>query len=111
MLHAENGTHGESEGDEETDDDLMDKISSSPSIDDGGYPLFLSPQKSGQAQCENGQAEDKALPLPQRQAQDFQNLVDTCANLQSLPPGHNSAHSCAASDKFKQDGGDPVSSP
>lgn len=31
------------------DDDLMDKISSSPSIDDGGYPLSLSPSCSSRS--------------------------------------------------------------
>ncbi len=35
------GDLGDVDGDDGMDDDLMDKISSSPSIDDGGYPLPL----------------------------------------------------------------------
>ena len=35
----EDGEMGEAEGEDSLDDDMMDKISSSPSIDDGGYPL------------------------------------------------------------------------
>lgn len=43
--HGENGLDGEigeNEGDDVLDDDMMDKISSSPSIDDGGYTLPLT---------------------------------------------------------------------
>ena len=44
---ATNGTHEGEEGDEggesEADDEMMDRISSSPSIDDGGYILHSSP--------------------------------------------------------------------
>ncbi|KAK3066385.1 protein phosphatase regulator [Teratosphaeriaceae sp. CCFEE 6253] len=39
------GEGGESEA--EGDDDMMDRISSSPSIDDGGYPLPSSPPSTG----------------------------------------------------------------
>ena len=35
----EDGDMGDQDGDDSMDDDMMDKISSSPSIDSGGYPL------------------------------------------------------------------------
>ena len=38
---AEDGEVGDQEGDDSMDDDMMDKISSSPSIDSGGYQLPL----------------------------------------------------------------------
>ena len=37
--HGEDGEVGAQEGDDSMDDDMMDKISSSPSIDSGGYQL------------------------------------------------------------------------
>lgn len=40
---AEDGDLADAEGDDGMDDDMMDKISSSPSIDDGGYSLLQSP--------------------------------------------------------------------
>lgn len=40
----EGAEHGE--GEAETEDDMMDRISSSPSIDDGGYTLHSSPPSS-----------------------------------------------------------------
>lgn len=46
---AEDAEMADAEGDDDVDedDDMMDKISSSPSIDDGGYPLSLMwPQRS-----------------------------------------------------------------
>jgi hypothetical protein len=44
---AEDAEMADAEGDDGMDDDMMDKISSSPSIDDGGYPLpQLWPQRS-----------------------------------------------------------------
>ena len=44
---AEDAEMADAEGDDGMDDDMMDKISSSPSIDDGGYSLpHLWPQRS-----------------------------------------------------------------
>ena len=44
---AEDAEMADAEGDDDMDDDMMDKISSSPSIDDGGYFLpQLWPQRS-----------------------------------------------------------------
>jgi hypothetical protein len=44
---AEDAEMADAEGDDGMDEDMMDKISSSPSIDDGGYPLpNLWPQRS-----------------------------------------------------------------
>ena len=44
---AEDAEMADAEGDDGMDDDMMDKISSSPSIDDGGYPFpQLWPQRS-----------------------------------------------------------------
>jgi len=37
--HGEDGEVGDQDGDDSLDDDMMDKISSSPSIDSGGYGL------------------------------------------------------------------------
>ena len=37
--HGEDGEVGDQDGDDSMDDDMMDKISSSPSIDSGGYQL------------------------------------------------------------------------
>ena len=50
---ATNGTHGEEggeggESEAEGDDDMMDRISSSPSIDEGGYKLYSSPPMAAQ---------------------------------------------------------------
>jgi hypothetical protein len=39
---AQNEAEGDEEDGEDLDDDMMDKISSSPSIDDGGYPQALA---------------------------------------------------------------------
>jgi hypothetical protein len=45
---AEDAEMADAEGDDGMDDDMMDKISSSPSIDDGGYSLpHLWPQRFG----------------------------------------------------------------
>lgn len=41
--HEDGAEGGEGESDVETDDDMMDRISSSPSIDDGGSTLPSSP--------------------------------------------------------------------
>ena len=38
---GDEGDLGAADGDDGLDDDMMDKISSSPSIDDGGYPFYL----------------------------------------------------------------------
>lgn len=111
MHRDENGMHEEGQGEEEADDDLMDKISSSPSIDDGGYPLFISPQRDSHAEHGNGQEQGPAMPVLHRQARDFQNLVDSCATLQSLPPGDDAAHSHAILDRLRQFEDDPPSSP
>jgi hypothetical protein len=44
---TEDAEMADAEGDDGMDDDMMDKISSSPSIDDGGYPLpHLWPQRA-----------------------------------------------------------------
>jgi hypothetical protein len=44
---AEDAEMADAEGDDGMDDDMMDKISSSPSIDDGGYSLLpMWPQRS-----------------------------------------------------------------
>jgi hypothetical protein len=39
LTGAEDAEMADAEGDDGLDDDMMDKISSSPSIDDGGYPI------------------------------------------------------------------------
>jgi hypothetical protein len=48
---AEDAEMADAEGDDGMDDDMMDKISSSPSIDDGGYSLpHMWPQRSDSLQ-------------------------------------------------------------
>ncbi|KAG9233782.1 hypothetical protein BJ875DRAFT_35200 [Amylocarpus encephaloides] len=50
---AEDAEMADAEGDDGMDDDMMDKISSSPSIDDGGYSLSkLWPMRSTSLLCE-----------------------------------------------------------
>jgi hypothetical protein len=49
---AEDADMADAEGDDGMDDDMMDKISSSPSIDDGGYSLTSSwPMRSTSLSC------------------------------------------------------------
>jgi hypothetical protein len=58
---AEDAEMADAEGDDGMDDDMMDKISSSPSIDDGGYSLSqLWPQR-----CDLFTRAPKALSSPQ----------------------------------------------
>jgi hypothetical protein len=45
LTGAEDADMADAEGDDGMDDDMMDKISSSPSIDDGGYPLHMWPAR------------------------------------------------------------------
>lgn len=50
---AEDAEMADAEGDDGMDDDMMDKISSSPSIDDGGYSFPLMwPQRSDSLSCD-----------------------------------------------------------
>lgn len=56
-VSAEEGEFADGEGDDILDDDMMDKISSSPSIDDGGY---LSPCTI----CSHGFFDPKITPHP-----------------------------------------------
>lgn len=45
---GDDGEVGDQDGDDGLDDDMMDKISSSPSIDDGGYPFpYALPSRAG----------------------------------------------------------------
>ncbi|PPJ60182.1 hypothetical protein CBER1_09002 [Cercospora berteroae] len=43
VTNGQNGEEGAAEGDGDADDDMMDRISSSPSIEDGGYSLHSRP--------------------------------------------------------------------
>lgn len=57
---------GDGEGDDGLDDDLMDKISSSPSIEDGGYSLPLSWPLRGDSLLSLSVPEEDAAPPPPR---------------------------------------------
>ncbi len=47
LTGTEDAEMADAEGDDGLDDDMMDKISSSPSIDDGGYPILQAwPERS-----------------------------------------------------------------
>lgn len=67
-----NGTNGEEmelgdgEGDDGLDDDMMDKISSSPSIEDGGYPLPLPWPLRGDSLLSLFTPDEDAAPPPPR---------------------------------------------
>lgn len=59
------GDNSDAEGDESMDDDMLDKISSSPSIDDGGYPLPLLPWPNrGDSLVSFHTAEEDIPPAP-----------------------------------------------
>ena len=60
---GEEGDIGDGEGDEGSEDDLMDKISSSPSIEDGGYLSPLSWPRRGDLLHPNTKTGD-AAPTP-----------------------------------------------
>lgn len=57
---------GDGEGDDGLDDDMMDKISSSPSIEDGGYPLPLPWPLRGDSLLSLSIPEEDAAPPPPR---------------------------------------------
>ena len=62
-----NGADGDSadvDGDDGMDDDLMDKISSSPSIDDGGYPLPFPRTIRRDCLLSTPTQEEETPPLP-----------------------------------------------
>ena len=58
------GETGDAEGDDGMDDDMMDKISSSPSIDDGGYHLPLPWPDRGDSLVSFHTAEEDVPPAP-----------------------------------------------
>ena len=58
------GDAGEVEGDDSMDDDMMDKISSSPSIDDGGYHLPLPWPDRGDSLVSFHTVEEVVPPAP-----------------------------------------------
>lgn len=58
------GDSGDGEGDDSLEDDLMDKISSSPSIDDGGYHLPLPWPDRGDSLVSFHTAEEDIPPAP-----------------------------------------------
>lgn len=57
---------GDGEGDDGLDDDMMDKISSSPSIEDGGYSLPLPWPLRGDSLSSLATPEEDAAPPPPR---------------------------------------------
>ena len=57
---------GDGEGDDGLDDDMMDKISSSPSIEDGGYSLPLPWPLRGDSLLSLSTPEEDAAPTPPR---------------------------------------------
>lgn len=78
---AEDMDMGDAEGDDGLDDDMMDKISSSPSIEDGGYNLLLNwPYRGASLISSMIPTEDAVSPPPKH---------ETCPPSPSLsPPVH-----------------------
>ena len=63
------GDAGDGEGDDGLDDDMMDKISSSPSIEDGGYPSSLPwPNRGDSLVSFNTDNEDEPPATPEHEA-------------------------------------------
>ena len=63
------GEAGEGDGDDGLDDDMMDKISSSPSIEDGGYPSNLRWPNRGDSLVSFHTAPEDELPAtPEQEA-------------------------------------------
>lgn len=80
------GEGGESEGD--GDDDMMDRISSSPSIDDGGYILHSSlPPSAQRAAALRWPARSSSMsPTPPRSVSgDFNSSASSASTLDSSP--------------------------
>lgn len=50
---SEEGEYGDQDAEDDLDDDMMDKISSSPSIDDGKYTLPIWPRRSNSFEVES----------------------------------------------------------
>ena len=63
-MNGVDGDMGDVDGDDGMDDDLLDKISSSPSIDDGGYPLPLPWTSRRDSLLSTSTQEEEAPPLP-----------------------------------------------
>jgi len=63
-MNGAEGDLGEVDGDDGMDDDLMDKISSSPSIDDGGYSLPLPRTSRDDSLLSTSTQEEEPPPLP-----------------------------------------------
>ena len=63
-MNGADGDMGDVDGDDGMDDDLLDKISSSPSIDDGGYPLPLPWTNRRDSLLSTSTQEEEAPPLP-----------------------------------------------
>ena len=60
---TEDAEMADAEGDDGMEDDMMDKISSSPSIDDGGYSLpHLWPQRSDSLTCDKSPTSSPSCP-------------------------------------------------
>ncbi|KAL8822777.1 MAG: hypothetical protein Q9191_006493 [Dirinaria sp. TL-2023a] len=65
---AVEGEAGDAEGDDNVDDDMMDKISSSPSIEDGGYHLPLHwPDRGDSLVSFHTAQEDMSTAAPERE--------------------------------------------
>ena len=65
-MNGADGDMGDVDGDDGMDDDLLDKISSSPSIDDGGYPLPFPWTSHRNSLLSTPLQEEEALPLPSK---------------------------------------------
>ncbi|KAK5109280.1 hypothetical protein LTR62_007154 [Meristemomyces frigidus] len=96
---SEDGEGGESEAD--ADDDMMDRISSSPSIDDGGYYPLLSPPRIrtcqiGKARLRIWPARSSSLspsPTVTPTKESFNSSASsTCSTLDSSPFLHTPQH-------------------
>lgn len=64
---SEEGEYGDQDAEDDLDDDMMDKISSSPSIDDGKYTLPVWPSRSNSS---DGESSPSLSSTPPREAGD-----------------------------------------
>lgn len=75
---GEDGEMGDAEGDDGLDDDMMDKMSSSPSIEDGGYNLLLHWPHRDDSLITSVNPQEKAAPPPPKH--------DACSSSPFLSP-------------------------
>lgn len=107
LTGAEDADMADAEGDDGMDDDMMDKISSSPSIDDGGYSLPHWPERSDSLSTlkdsPNPQAELVRSSSPFVETPDYYplNFIDSTSDMRCVNEGTvksgSSSHSQPAS--------------